>query len=78
VLLTTRGGTNDFHGGVYEYFRNDVLDANDWFANQAGKPKDRNVTMISEAIWVVRSSRTRLSSSFPTRESAEATKHDDC
>ncbi len=39
VLLTTRGGTNDLHGGVYEYFRNDVLDANDWFANQAGKPK---------------------------------------
>jgi len=39
VLLTTRGGTNDFHGGIYEYFRNDVLDANDWFANQAGKPK---------------------------------------
>jgi hypothetical protein len=39
VLLTTRGGTNDFHGGVYEYFRNDVFDANDWFANQAGKPR---------------------------------------
>jgi hypothetical protein len=39
VLLTTRGGTNDFHGGLYEYFRNDVLDANDWFANQAGKPR---------------------------------------
>jgi hypothetical protein len=39
VLLTTRGGTNDFHGGMYEYFRNDVFDANDWFANQAGKPK---------------------------------------
>ena len=39
VLLTTRGGTNDFHGGIYEYFRNDVLDANDWFANQAGKPR---------------------------------------
>ncbi len=38
VLLTTRAGTNDLHGGVYEYFRNDVLDANDWFANAA----DRN------------------------------------
>ena len=39
VILTTRSGTNDFHGGFYEYFRNDVLDANDWFANQAGQPR---------------------------------------
>lgn len=39
VILTTRSGTNDFHGGVFEYFRNDVLDANDWFANAAGKPR---------------------------------------
>jgi outer membrane receptor protein involved in Fe transport len=39
VILTTRSGTNDFHGGVYEYFRNEVLDANDWFANQAGQSR---------------------------------------
>ena len=39
VILTTRSGTNDFHGGLYEYFRNNVLDANDWFANQAGQPR---------------------------------------
>jgi hypothetical protein len=39
VLLTTRSGTNRFHGGVYEYFRNDVMDANDWFADQNGLPK---------------------------------------
>jgi hypothetical protein len=39
VLLTTRSGTDDFHGGLYEYFRNNVLDANDWFAQQAGKPR---------------------------------------
>ena len=39
VILTTRSGTNDFHGGVYEYFRNNALDANDWFANQAGEPR---------------------------------------
>jgi hypothetical protein len=39
VMLTTRSGTNDFHGGIYEYFRNNVLDANDWFANQAGQPR---------------------------------------
>jgi Carboxypeptidase regulatory-like domain/TonB dependent receptor/TonB-dependent Receptor Plug Domain len=36
VLLTTRSGTNDWHGGVFDYFRNTVMDANDWFANNAG------------------------------------------
>jgi hypothetical protein len=39
VLLTTRSGTNDLHGGLYEYFRNDVLDANDWFANAAAQSR---------------------------------------
>lgn len=39
VMLTTRSGTNDLHGGVYEYFRNDVMDANDWFASHAGEPR---------------------------------------
>jgi hypothetical protein len=38
VLLSTRSGTNDFHGGVFEYFRNNVFDANDWFANAAEIP----------------------------------------
>jgi len=39
VVLTTRSGTNDFHGGAFDYFRNTVMDANDWFANAAGKPR---------------------------------------
>ena len=39
VILTTRSGTNDLHGGVFEYFRNTVMDANDWFANAAGKDR---------------------------------------
>ena len=39
IVLNTRAGMNAFHGGLYEYFRNDALDANDWFANAAGKPK---------------------------------------
>ena len=39
VVLTTRSGTNSFHGGAYEYFRNDILDANDWFINSVGKPR---------------------------------------
>jgi hypothetical protein len=39
VILTTRSGTNDFHGGAFDYFRNTVMDANDWFANYAGLPR---------------------------------------
>ena len=39
VSLSTRSGTNNFHGAVYEYFRNDVMDANNWFANQRGLPR---------------------------------------
>ncbi len=35
----TKSGTNEFHGGVFEYFRNDVLDANDFFANARGSGK---------------------------------------
>lgn len=39
VILTTRSGTNEIHGGIYEYFRNEAMDANDWFANAAGQPR---------------------------------------
>jgi Carboxypeptidase regulatory-like domain/TonB dependent receptor len=33
VQISTKSGTNTFHGNAYEYFRNTVLDANDWFSN---------------------------------------------
>jgi hypothetical protein len=36
VSIVTRGGTNNFRGSVFEYFRNEKLDANDWFANRNG------------------------------------------
>src|SRR6266545_1360725 len=39
VQIVTRSGTNDFHGTLFEYFRNDALDANDWFANSRRQPK---------------------------------------
>ena len=39
VQISTKSGTNQFHGTAYEYFRNDVLDANDWFSNNAGLGK---------------------------------------
>ena len=39
VSVVTKSGTNDFHGTAFEYFRNDVLDANNWFANNKGLNK---------------------------------------
>ena len=38
VNIVSRSGTNKFHGSVYEFFRDDSLDANDWFANRNGEP----------------------------------------
>src|ERR1700694_3881964 len=34
ISIATRSGTNQYHGTVFDYLRNDILDANDWFANR--------------------------------------------
>jgi hypothetical protein len=34
-----KSGTNQFHGDVYEFFRNTALDANEYFLNQTGSPR---------------------------------------
>lgn len=31
ISIVTRSGTNQFHGTLFDYLRNDVLDANNWF-----------------------------------------------
>ncbi|HKU27821.1 MAG TPA: TonB-dependent receptor, partial [Candidatus Sulfotelmatobacter sp.] len=37
--LITKSGTNNFHGNVWEYVRNDKFDANQYFLNQQGVKK---------------------------------------
>lgn len=39
VSVVTKSGTNALHGTAFEYLRNDVLDANDWFADNKGLRK---------------------------------------
>ena len=39
ISILTRSGKNKFEGTLFEYFRNDALDANDFFNNKLGLPK---------------------------------------
>ena len=38
ISIATRSGTNQFHGTAFEYFRNDILDANNWFNGYTNTP----------------------------------------
>src|SRR6202020_2495903 len=39
VNAVIRSGTNRVRGDIWEFLRNDVLDANDYFSNQNGQPR---------------------------------------
>jgi hypothetical protein len=39
VSLQLKSGTNQFHGSVFEFARNDAFDANNFFNNRANRPK---------------------------------------
>jgi len=57
VNVTTKDGTNQFHGDVWEFFRNSALDANDFFnkssqkiLGQPNKPETLNENMFGGTI----------------------------
>ncbi len=39
INIVTKAGTNNFHGSLFEYLRNDAFSANDFFSNRAGAPR---------------------------------------
>jgi hypothetical protein len=39
IDIITKGGSNDFHGTIFEFFRNNILNANDFFFNQNDEPR---------------------------------------
>ncbi len=39
VNAILKSGTREFHGDAYEYFRNDILNANEFFLNRGGLPR---------------------------------------
>ncbi|HEU0141144.1 MAG TPA: TonB-dependent receptor [Bryobacteraceae bacterium] len=41
INITVRSGTNQFHGSMLEFLRNDKLEANSFFNNRSGQPKPR-------------------------------------
>jgi hypothetical protein len=39
INVVSKSGTNGLHGSLFEYFRNDVLAANDFFSNSSGRAR---------------------------------------
>lgn len=40
IDVITKGGTNNYHATLFEFLRNEDLNANEWFAKRAGQPRD--------------------------------------
>src|SRR5437867_8068591 len=47
VSVATRSGTNEFHGTLFEFFRNTALNANEFFASAQGT--DRKSTRLNSS-----------------------------
>jgi len=39
ISVVTKSGSDSYHGTIFEFFRNNVLNANDYFLNRTGQPR---------------------------------------
>jgi hypothetical protein len=52
INTATKSGTNAFHGNLFEFFRNDALDANRWANNRNSTPQVRiGKPKLRQSIW---------------------------
>lgn len=43
ISIATRSGANQFHGDAFDYLRNTIFDANNWFLDNAHQPKEPEI-----------------------------------
>src|SRR5258708_8728273 len=48
VNVVTKGGGNEFHGSLFEFFRNEALNANDFFYNRNRAPNQPDKQILSQ------------------------------
>ena len=51
IKITIRGGSEDFHGAIFGYFRPHSLDSMDWFARGAATIADGIAQWLGRRLW---------------------------
>lgn len=72
VNTSFKSGTNEFHGGVFEFLRNDKLDANSGLVAPLANRAHISRKTFSVASWAVLSSETSCTSLRIIRVGGEA------
>jgi hypothetical protein len=51
VSVSTKAGTNNYHGALWEFFRNDILNANNWYYDLENKNSGSTVAQKPRVRW---------------------------